>query len=57
MLISLDIAFADDAHTAEGQVCDQHEPRENFWVSGLADEDQQRPKRRTIYYESRYVIK
>jgi hypothetical protein len=49
MLISLDIAFAVDAHTVEGQVYDQHEPRKTFWVSGLADEDQQRPKRRTIY--------
>jgi len=31
--------------------------KENFWVSELADEDQQRPKRRTLYYESRYVTK
>ena len=57
ILISLDTAFADDAHTAEGQVYDLHETKENFWVSELADEDQQRPKRRTIYNESRYVTK
>lgn len=57
ILISLDIVFVDDAYTAEGQVYDQHETKENFWVSDLAHEDQQRPKRRTIYYESLYVTK
>jgi hypothetical protein len=56
-LMSLDSAFADDAHTAEEQVYDQHETKENFWLSELAGEDQQRSKRRTIYYESRYVTK
>jgi hypothetical protein len=55
-ILSPDIVFAEDAHTADEQVYDQHETKKNFWVSELAHEDQQRPKRRTIYYELGYQM-
>jgi hypothetical protein len=49
ILISLHMTFAADAHIANGQVYDQHETKQNFWVSVLANDDQQRPKGTTIY--------